>query len=156
VNKEGDFGCRPPGVPQVSLTANAQQFLQPPGYLLIVYEGIHSARMIPMDGRPHAPDLEPTFLGDSVGRYEGDVAVIDTVSIRAGMSDAGGHHMQSENAHYVERYRRTGATTMSFELTIEDPSSPFPYLPGLQFDFTLRPAKEHFELISKESGTHRT
>jgi hypothetical protein len=120
VNKEGDFGCRPPGIPQASLTANAQQFLQTPGYLLIIYEGIHSARMIPMDGRSHAPDLEPTFLGDSVGRYEGDTAVVDTVAIRPGLSDAGGHHMHSEGAHYIERYRRTGPTAMSFELTTDD------------------------------------
>jgi hypothetical protein len=121
VNKDGDFGCRPPGIPQVSLTANAQQFLQTPGYLLIVYEGIHSARMIPMDGRSHAGDPDPTFLGDSVGRYDGDAAVIDTIAIRPGMSDSGGHHMQSDRAHYIERYRRTGSTTMSFELTTDDP-----------------------------------
>ncbi len=121
VNKEGDFGCKPPGMPQASLTANAQQFLQTAGYLLIIYEGIHSARMIPMDGRPHGPDLEPTFLGDSVGRYEGDTAVIDTVAVRPGMSDAGGHHMHTESAHYIERYRRTGSTRMSFELTTDDP-----------------------------------
>lgn len=121
VNKDGDFGCRPPGMPQSSLTANAQQFLQPAGYLLIIYEGIHSARMIPMDGRSHASDLEPTFLGDSVGRYDGDTAVIDTAAVRAGMSDAGDHHMHSETAHYIERYRRTGPAMMSFELTTDDP-----------------------------------
>jgi hypothetical protein len=121
VTKEGDFGCRPPGMPQSALTANAQQLFQPSGYLLIVYEGIHSSRMIPMDGRPHPADLDPTYLGDSVGRYDGDVAVVDTTAVRPGMSDVGGHHMHSDAAHYIERYRRTGPSMMTLELTIDDP-----------------------------------
>jgi hypothetical protein len=121
VTKGGDFGCRPSGMPQSALTANAQQFLQQGEYLVIVYEGIHSGRIIPMDGRPHPADLEPTFLGNSVGHYEGDTAVIDTVAIRPGMSDVGGRHMHSDAVHYIERYRRTGPKTMNFELTTDDP-----------------------------------
>lgn len=121
VTKQGDFGCRPPGMPQSALTANAQQFLQQAGYLLVVYEGIHSGRLIPMDGRPHPADLDPSFLGNSVGHYEGDTAIIDTVAIHPGMSDVGGRHMHSDAAHYIERYRRTGPKTMTFELTTDDP-----------------------------------
>ena len=131
VTKEGDFGCRPPGMPQSALTANAQQFFQPAGYLLVVYEAIHSSRMIPMDGRPHPADVEPAYLGNSVGRYEGDAAVVDTVAVKSGMSDVGGHHMHSDAAHYIERYRRTGPTTMTFELTIDDSKIfPKPWVSG--------------------------
>jgi len=121
VDKQGNFGCKPRGFPQSALSANAQQFLQAGGYLVIVYEGIRSTRTIPMDGRPHSQDLEPTYLGESIGHYEGDSAVIDTIGVKAGASDGVGHHMHTESAHYIERYTRTGPNTMSFELTTDDP-----------------------------------
>ena len=121
VDKQYNFGCKPWGFPQVSLTANAQQFFQSPGFLVIVYEGTHATRMIPMDGRAHPEDPDPAYLGNSVGKYEGDTAVIDTTALRAGGSDGAGHHLHTEAAHYIERYRRTGPTTLSFELTTDDP-----------------------------------
>jgi hypothetical protein len=121
VDKEGNFGCKPWGFPQSALSANAQQFFQPPGYLVIIYEAMHATRMIPMDGRSHSKDFEPTYLGESVGHYEGDTAVIDTIGLKEGASDGSGHHRHTEAAHYVERYTRTGPATMSFELTTDDP-----------------------------------
>lgn len=121
VDKQYNFGCKPWGFPQVALTANAQQFVQSPGYLVIVYEATHATRMIPMDGRSHAEDPDATYLGNSVGKYEGDTAVIDTTALRAGGSDGAGHHLHTDAVHYIERYRRTGPTTLSFEITTDDP-----------------------------------
>src|SRR5687768_8893558 len=79
--------CLPIGMPYIHLTARAQQFFQPPGYLVIVYENQHFTRIIPMDGRPHPKDLEPTWMGHSVGYYEGDSAIVDTVGLKAWGSD---------------------------------------------------------------------
>jgi hypothetical protein len=69
----------------------------------------------------------PRYYGNSVGRYVGDTAVIDTIGLKPwGLDDGGpvadGNHMFTIAAHFIERYRRTGPTTMSYTLTIDDPN----------------------------------
>jgi hypothetical protein len=113
--------CFPWGFPFHTMVSNVQHFFQPTGYLVIVYEDMHVTRTIPMDGRPHPQNLKPTYYGNSVGRYEGDTAVIDTIGLKEWGIDGSGNHKHSDAAHFIERYRRTGPTTMSQELTIDDP-----------------------------------
>ena len=125
--------CLPWGFPHQTFLSNVQHFFQPDGYLVIFYEDMHYTRVIPMDGRKHPAGLAPSYYGNSVGRYEGDTAVVDTVGLKAwGLDDGGrlpdGNHMFTEAAHFIEQYRRTGPATMSYTLTIDDPnifSKPF-------------------------------
>jgi hypothetical protein len=117
--------CLPWGFPHQTFLSNVQHFFQPEGYLVIFYEDMHYTRVIPMDGRRRA-GLAPTYYGNSVGRYDGDTAVIDTVGLKPwGLDDGGrvpdGNHMFTDAAHFIERYRRTGPGTMSYTLTIDDP-----------------------------------
>jgi len=111
--------CLPLGFPYIDLPARAQHFFQPPGFLVIAYEDDHTTRIIPIGGS-HPKDLDPTWYGDSVAHWEGDTMVVDTIGLKPWNSDAR-HHMHTEAAHYIERYRRTGPTTMSIEITTDDP-----------------------------------
>ncbi len=111
--------CLPLGFPYIDLPGRAQQIFQPPGYLVIAYEDDHITRIIPI-GASHPKDPDPTWYGNSVAHWEGDTMVVDTIGVKPWNSDAQ-HHMHTEAAHYIERYRRTGPKTMSLEITTDDP-----------------------------------
>lgn len=96
------------------------QFVQTPEQLVILYEYFWQFRVIPIDGRGHPDDMEPTFMGDSVGRWDGDTLVVDVVGFKpGGWLTAGVVH--SEQLHLVERYTRVNRDQMNYEATIEDP-----------------------------------
>jgi hypothetical protein len=106
---------------------NAYQIVQIPGYVVILYEMIHEARIIPMDGRPHLPSSIKLWNGDSRGRWEGDTLVIDTTNYNdkgwIGTSAATGRIKgipQSEALHVVERFTRVDRNTINYEVTVED------------------------------------
>jgi hypothetical protein len=86
--------------------------------------GPHSWRVIYMDGRTHPPaeDLRPTFLGHSIGRWEGDTLVVDTV----GFNEKGwvaGNFPTTEKLHLNERISRPNLKTLTYEMTIDDPGA---------------------------------
>jgi len=104
------------------------QILQGPGYVAIVYEMIHEARIIPIDGRPHVGPGIRTWNGDSRGRWEGDTLVVDITNYNDKGSVATNVATQrvraipqSEALHVVERFRRADENTISYEALIEDP-----------------------------------
>ena len=108
---------------------NAYQIVQTPGFVIIISEMIHEARIIPTDGRPHRPAHLRTITGDSVGRWEGDTLVVDTTNYNdkgsiATASTSGRMRgvPQSEALHVVERFRRMDAGTISYTVTIDDPN----------------------------------
>jgi len=97
------------------------KFIHSPGLIVILYEGILGYRQIFTDGREHPEDPNPTWLGHSIGSWEDDTLVVDTI----GFNDRGWTgltHPRSENFHVVERYTRTTYGDMELELTIEDPA----------------------------------
>jgi hypothetical protein len=98
--------CRPEPVPFTSNIQFRMQLLQRPGKVLLLYPNDHKVRHIPMNV-PHPADVTPTWQGDSVGHYEGDTLVIDTVALKVGplsMVDWYGTP-HSASLHVVERYR---------------------------------------------------
>jgi hypothetical protein len=112
--------CLPPGVPGTTEWPYPFQIVQKPGLVLILYEAEHLSRVIPTDGRPHPDDLDPTWMGDSVGRWDGDTLVVDVT----GFNDKGAVREYRHTAayHVIERYRRTAYDKISYEATIEDPN----------------------------------
>ncbi len=86
--------------------------------------GPHSWRVIYMDGRPHptGDDLRPTFLGHSVGHWEGDTLVIDSVGFNEKQWVAGSYPT-TEQLHLIERISRPYLKTLSYEFTIDDPGA---------------------------------
>ncbi len=119
-----DARCLPPGVPRILLTAEPFQIVQQPNRILFLYEaGAHVWRNVWMDGRPHPQDPNPSWLGDSVGHWEGKTLVVDAVGFndKTWLDDAG--HPHTERLHIVERYTRTGPASMKYEMTIDDPGA---------------------------------
>jgi hypothetical protein len=107
---------------------NAYQITQAPGYVVILYEMIHEARIIPIDGRPHLPSGVKMWNGDSRGRWEGNTLVVDTTNYNdkgwIGTSASTGRIKgipQSESLHVVERFTRVDRNTINYEVTIDDP-----------------------------------
>jgi hypothetical protein len=109
---------------------NFYQIHQAPGYVVIVYEMIHDARVIPLDGRPHAGAPIRLWMGDSRGRWEGDTLVVETSNFNSkgmvALAAAAGRINRlphSESFHVIERFTRVGPDTISYQATIEDPNT---------------------------------
>lgn len=113
--------CILPGVPRVNSSPYPMQIVQLPDKVIFLYEYMHNFRVIYTDGRAHHTDWEPSLLGDSVGRWEGDTLVIDTRNLtdRTWLDDHGNRH--SDALHVIERWRRISANQLSYEETIDDP-----------------------------------
>ena len=98
---------------------NNYQILQTPGYVVILHEMIHDARIIPLDGRPHVGQNVRQWFGDSRGRWEGATLIVDTTNFTDKVSYRGA----TEGLHLIERFTRTDAGTVRYEFTIDDPAT---------------------------------
>ena len=110
------------GVPKIAGNINYtshQQIVQGPGYVVLLSEVNHEARMIPLDGRPHLPQGMRQLNGDSRGHWEGNTLVVDTTNFSPRSFFMG----SADGLHLIERFTRTGATTMDYELTVSDPTT---------------------------------
>lgn len=95
------------------------QIVQAPGYVVLIYEAIHEARVIPLDGRPHLPESIRRWSGDSRGRWEGNTLVVDTSNFSPNSNVLG----SGEHLHVVERFTRVAADTINYEMTLADPTT---------------------------------
>jgi hypothetical protein len=105
-----------------SLTAGYQsgyQITQNSGAVVVTTEMIHDARVIPLDGHPHAPAAVRQWHGDSRGHWEGDTLVVDTTNYKPRSFRS----VSSEQLHVTERFSRTGPETLQYEITINDPGT---------------------------------
>ena len=106
------------GPPMVSSAYNNNvQIFQVPGYVVILNEMVHNARIIPIDGRPHGELRQ--WSGDSRGRWEGETLVIETRNFLRETSLGG----SSADTYLVERFRRLDPDTVMYEFTVEDPNN---------------------------------
>ena len=107
---------------------NGYQIIQVPGAVVIHYEMIHAARIIPTDGRAHLPSHLRSWDGDSVGHWEGTTLVVDVTNYNGkgwiATNAAAGRMrgvLQSDALHVVERFTRVSAGTIHYDVTIDDP-----------------------------------
>ncbi|HTW64719.1 MAG TPA: hypothetical protein VME17_08905 [Bryobacteraceae bacterium] len=112
--------CVPPGVPAATMQPYPLQIVEKPGLVVILYEAYHLFRVIPTDGRKHPDDMDPTWMGNSVGHWEGDTLVVDVAGFNNKTDIAGYHHTTAY--HVVERYTRPTYDQINYEATIEDPN----------------------------------
>jgi hypothetical protein len=112
--------CLPPGIPGTTQWPYPLQIVETPNQVVILYEAEHLFRVIPTDGRPHPSDLDPTWMGNSVGHWEGDTLVVDVT----GFNDKGyvDVYRHTTAYHVIERYRRTAYDSVSYEAIIQDPN----------------------------------
>jgi hypothetical protein len=116
-----DLGCLPDGLPKFMFWPYPMEIFQVASRVVIIHEGIQVMRQIYMN-REHLKDLDPTYSGDSVGKWEGDTLVVDTIGFndKTWLDPVGGLP-HSEAMHLVERIRRTDHDTLVDDMTIEDP-----------------------------------
>jgi hypothetical protein len=105
-------------VPRLSGAYNNNfQLIQGTDHVVIVYEMIHEARIIPLDGRPHGTLRQ--WLGNSRGRWDGDTLVVDTINFSDKLSFRG----SNTNLHLIERFTRVGPDSLLYEFTVDDPTT---------------------------------
>ncbi|OFW28346.1 MAG: hypothetical protein A3J28_09640 [Acidobacteria bacterium RIFCSPLOWO2_12_FULL_60_22] len=138
--------CAPPGFPRILAQPYPMEIVQLPGRVLMLFELDHWVRHIYTDGREHPKDPDPTWMGHSIGRWDGDTFVVDTIGLtdKTWLDIFGYPH--SDALHVVERYRRVNHGSLQVGLTFEDPKAYTKPWKG-QFSFTLRPGWEIEEQV---------
>jgi len=143
--------CLPAGFPSGMLYILPIQIIQNPKYLVIIPELQHAARIIPTDGRPHREGIEPSYYGDSVGKWEGDTLVVETINFKRWIlddyhyTDPTKSRWHSDALQTTERLHRVG-NTLQYRITIDDPKI-FERPWSQDFELTLRPDWEQLGLI---------
>jgi hypothetical protein len=123
-SKEDPTGnCIPGGVPRADSVPYPFKIVPSDKMVVILYEAIHMYRQIFTDGRELPKDPNPTWMGYSVGRWEGDALVVDTAGFKnEGWLDNDGHPA-SDALHVTERIRRKDFGHLEFQITVDDPKA---------------------------------
>jgi hypothetical protein len=152
--------CKPLGVPQSFVTPYPFQIVQTTKMLVMIFEYPNAIRFIPTDGRAHPADPDPTWMGNGVGRWDGDTLVVDSVGFNAKTEVSG--FMHTESLHVIERYRRLENGSLQYDVTVEDPNvwvSPwvmpqrtFAFRPDLEMvdEFVCESNQDYGKLFKKE------
>jgi hypothetical protein len=121
--EEPQANCLPPGLPRINETPNPLKIYQEPGVVLILYEAFNLYRQIFMDGRELSKDPNPSWLGYSTGKWDGDTLVVDTTGFngKTWLDQAG--HPTTDALHVTERFRRRDFGHLEISTTIDDPKA---------------------------------
>lgn len=114
--------CLTRGLPTAMLPQvynNNYQIVQTTDHVVILAEMIHDARVIPLDGRPHLPAHLRAWMGDSVGRWDGDTLVVETTNF----TDKTNYRGSTDQLRLVERFTRTAQDILTYQVTVHDPST---------------------------------
>jgi hypothetical protein len=148
--------CLFAGIPRASISGVPFEIVQNSNRVVFLYELMTTFRSIPVDGREHPKDIEPSFFGNGVGKWEGDTLVIDSIGFKDKLSwlddDA---HPHSDAMHVVERWSLLDAEHLAHEVTVEDPTF---YTKPWTFKrvFTAMPAGEElYEFACDENNIDR-
>lgn len=138
--------CLGHGVTDYDSQVSLRRFVQTPVLIAILFEGYNYYRQIFMDGRPLPKPTQPSYLGYSIGRWEGDTLVVDTNGLNdQGWLDMNGHP-QTESTHITERFRRRDFGHIDLQLSIDDPAAYIkPWSANLQLNYV--PDEELIESI---------
>ncbi len=133
---------------------NGSEIVQQPGLVAIRYEMIHETRIIPLDGRPHAPENMRSYMGDPRGHWEGNTLVVETTNFIGGHNGFvgnGGGLPYSEDLRLVERFTRLSDRSVHYEVTIYDPKTyTAPWT--VAFEITHEPGYQIFEYACHEGN----
>ena len=146
--------CHPSGVARQFLTPYGVEFVEMPELQrLYIFDegGPHTFRTIYMDGRSHPKDLVPSYYGHSIGWWEGDTLVVDTIGFneRFWLDRRGLPH--TDQMHTLERFTRTGLSGMKYEATVDDPGAyTAPWTGWFYLNFT--PDQELWEYVCQQAN----
>jgi hypothetical protein len=116
------LSCLLPGIPRITSLPMPFEIVQTPKEIVIAYESYHAFRIIPIsDKLQHPNDLVPTWMGDSVARWDGDALVVDVTGFndKTWLGGVGSFH--SEDLHVVERFQFNSDDTITYIATVTDP-----------------------------------
>jgi len=133
---------------------NGQQIVQGKGFVTIMQEMVHEARVIPTDGRPHASPYIRSYMGDPRGHWEGNTLVVETTNFlgnRNGLVGNGGGTPFSDAMKFTERFTRVGPNEMRYEITIDDPKT-YTSTFKVGFPLTQEPGYQNFEYACHEGN----
>jgi hypothetical protein len=137
-------------IPQLDMPGIALypiQFVQNAQTIVILIEPRHNFRLIPLDAK-HPDDLDPAYVGDSIGHWEGDTLVVDVTGFKEQMS---GVSIHTEALHIVERFTRSDYNTINYEALVEDPKAlTKPYT--ITSKIMLRPGTRIQEYVCEENN----
>jgi hypothetical protein len=115
--------CLPTGYVRTTNAPFPMEIQQRPGRLVFLYEMNNNFHVVFTDGRGHPPDLDPTWAGHSIGKWEGDTLVVDTIGFNGKTQLDTEGHPHSDQLHVVERFTMTDPAHFNYDLTIEDPKA---------------------------------
>jgi hypothetical protein len=147
--------CLPLGIPISSLVSEVHKIIQTPGLIVVLLEVDNAHRQIYTDGRKLPQDPQPSWLGYSVGKWNGDTLVVDTVGFndKAWLDVLG--HPRSEAMHLTERYHRRDFGHLDVDMTFDDPkmyTKPF----TIKVTHQLIPDSDILEYFCAENEKDRT
>jgi hypothetical protein len=141
--------CLPMGIPWVYGIPHPYKIVQTLGLTVVMYEG-EPVRQVFTDGRKHTPDPDPSWYGYSVGAWEGDTLVVDTIGFNdRTWLDAFGHP-HSESMHLVERFRRRDFGHMDLQVTLDDPKM-YTKPVTIRYSQTLVPDTDILDYVCSEN-----
>jgi hypothetical protein len=116
--------CFLPGVPRIITMPMPFEIVQTPKKIVILYEAFRGYRIIPIDEQlRHPDDLVPTWMGDSVGRWEGDTFVVDVTGFNDKTWLTGNNAIHTDALHVVERYAPNPDGTIAYQARVDDPKA---------------------------------
>jgi len=128
------YKCVPPGMPYIYLQFFPMQIVQTPKEVIELFESDHTVRHIYIDGRKHPLNIKPTYNGHSIGHWEGDVLVVDTIGLNGKLWLDRLGHPESNQMHIVERIHRVDDKTLQVDFTFDDSKSyPKPWTALIRF-----------------------
>jgi hypothetical protein len=121
-NADPEANCLPAGVPRMA--PYPWKIVQQPKLVVFLFEGnIHTYRQIFLDGRGHPDDPDPTWYGHSIGKWEGDTLVVDTIGFNDKFWFDFAGHPHTPKLHITERFRRSDYSNLDIEVVIDDPGA---------------------------------
>jgi hypothetical protein len=119
---EPDAHCLPQGVPKINMAPVPFKIVQTEGLVVLVYEAFNLWRQVHLDGRDFADDLNPSWMGYSKGRWEGDALVVETRGLNGKQWLDHGGLPASDKLTVIERFRRPAFGQLEIDITINDPT----------------------------------
>lgn len=144
------YKCTPPGMPYIYIQLFPMQIVQTPKEVIELFEYDHIVRHIYIDGRKHPANVKPSYNGHSIGHWEGDTLVVETIGLNGkNWLDRVGHP-ESAQMRILERIHRVDDKTLQVDLKFDDPKSyTMPWT--AQIRFLLHPDWDILEHICEDN-----
>lgn len=146
--------CFPLGMPRDMYEPVPIEILQTPDQIVILLENDHIARHIFLDVTEHPKDVSPSWMGNSIGHWETDTLVVDTVAVHGETFVDFLGHPHTPNMHLIERIHRVDANTLDDQVTVDDPKAyvkPF----TIQKTYRLKPGWHVMEYVCEDEWTEK-